>query len=59
MLAAFTLLTLLFWTPDKLVVGDGSGKEFEFRIESSRLSEPRLEGGRLIPGVLIDGIRST
>lgn len=49
------LIDLALLDSDKLVVGDGSGKEFEFRIESSRLSEPRLEGGRLIPGVLIDG----
>jgi hypothetical protein len=42
---------------DKVVVGDGSGDEFEFRVARDKVSEPCLADGELVHGILIDGNR--
>ncbi len=40
---------------DMVVVGDGSGDEFEFRVARDKVSEPCLAEGELVCGVSIDG----
>ncbi len=40
---------------DMVVVGDGSGDEFEFRVACDKASEPCLVEGELVCGISIDG----
>lgn len=40
---------------DRVVVGDGSGDEFEFKVAHDKVSEPCLAAGELVHGILIDG----
>lgn len=52
---ACSICLLNLASADRVVVGDGSGDEFELKVAHDKVSEPCLAAGEFVRGISIDG----